>query len=73
MRRPQRDSARSARLEAVRRQQRRNAHPRTAVLVAASIVWSGSSPVRRAQEWVPPGMPSRKDEFWRSTPTATES
>ena len=36
-RRPQRNSAPTARLEAVRRQQRRNAHRRTAVIEAASI------------------------------------
>jgi len=40
-RRPQRDSARTARLEAVRRQQRRSAHRRTAVIVAASVAVVG--------------------------------
>jgi Protein of unknown function (DUF3105) len=40
-RQTKRDSARTARLEAVRRQQRRSAHRRTAVIVAASVAVVG--------------------------------
>jgi hypothetical protein len=58
-RQTQRYSARSARLEAVRKHQRSSAHRRTALIVTASLAVFGWSAVRHGRSWVPaaPGLP----------------
>jgi hypothetical protein len=72
-RRTQRDRARTARLEAVRGPQRRTAHRRTAVIVAAPV--AGVELVGGASRAVvgATGHAELKDEFWRPTPTVTKA